>query len=387
MTPSAPRSNWRWTVATHCSGEPIGRRRQPRRRDQRGDVLQLLGRRRLVDGAPVAGDERVGPERAPAAPGPSRSSTTMQVAVGLQVGGHPPDRLLQRTGSGRWSPIVARHDHTSTVAGSRPACSAASLTVRTQRTSVSSSKNVCSTTWSKARPARRRVFGPNAVMPSGMSSSNAGSRRRNGYAPAGTVVADDRLAVPQPAHQPGEVLELGGRDRRQAEGGGHRADAAAEAEREPSAGQAVHRRGVRRGDDRVAGVVVGRRGGDVQRRRDRADRARQRGRLLDVEALRDEHPAEAEPLAVGDLRDQVARRLGRAGQRVEAELLECHGRRLPHRAWDDRPVPDVLDPAIVDLDRGPPDPTGLDGSAGAGGETGEEFRAAEVARFEQLGRR
>ena len=305
-----------------------------------------------------AGDERIGTEalqrsRIP----PVRAAPSGPRTPGGRWPSVRPSSSAARVRAGgrRRSPGTTRR---WTVAGSRPACSAASLTVRTHRTSVSSSKNVCSTTWSNARPARRRVFAPNAVMPSGMSSSNAGSRRRNGYAPGGAVVADDRLAVPQPAHQAGEVLELGGRHRRQAEGGGERADAAAESEREPSAGQAVHRRGVRRRDDRVPGVVVGRRRGDVQRRRHRADRTREGGRLLDVEALRDEHPAEAEALGVSDLGDQIARRLGGAGECVEAEVLECHGRRLAHRSCDDRLVSDLLDPAIVDLDRGPPDPDG-----------------------------
>ncbi len=77
----------------------------------------------------------------------------------------------------------------------------------------------------------------------------------------------------------------------------------------------------------------------------------------------------------------------RAGECVEAEVLERHGRRLAHRAWDDRLVSDVLDPRSSTSIGVLLTPTGLDGSAGAGGETGEEFRAAEVARFEQLGRR
>ena len=75
---------------------------------------------------------------------------------------------------------MARHDHTRTVAGSRPARSAASFTVATQRTSVSSVKNVCSTTWSKARPPRASDCGPKAMKAIGMCSSKSGSSRRNG---------------------------------------------------------------------------------------------------------------------------------------------------------------------------------------------------------------
>ena len=84
-----------------------------------------------------------------------------------------------------WSPTVAKHDQTFTEAGSRPASSAARFTVSTQRTTVSSVKNVCSTTSSKARPARASEFGPNAVSPSGMSSSNVASRWSTGNFPTG----------------------------------------------------------------------------------------------------------------------------------------------------------------------------------------------------------
>ena len=74
ITPSAPRSNCRWTVATHCSGDPVAAVASHAVRDQRGDVLQLRGRRRLVDRAPVAGDERVGTEADQRRRDPSRSS-------------------------------------------------------------------------------------------------------------------------------------------------------------------------------------------------------------------------------------------------------------------------------------------------------------------------
>ena len=170
--------------------------------------------------------------------------------------------------------------------------------------------------------------------------------------------------MPQPAHDAGEVLELRGRHRRQAERRGHRGDAAAEAEREAATRQAVHRRRVGRGHDRVARVVVRGRRGDLQRRRRRAERARQRRRLLHVEALGDERPAEAEPLAVARLLDQLVRIGRRAGERVVAEVVErCRDmdamrpRRRPVRgtgcaAGRIDPVPDpVIDPAIVDLDR------------------------------------
>ena len=77
-----------------------------------------------------------------------------------------------------WSPTVAKHDHTFTASGSRPACSAASFTVFTTRAVVSSVKNVCSTIWSKARPPSFSELGPNATRPSGMSRPSMPSRLR-----------------------------------------------------------------------------------------------------------------------------------------------------------------------------------------------------------------
>ena len=126
---------------------------------------------------------------------------------------------------------------------------------------------------------------------------------------------------------PDEVLDLRGRDPRDAVRVEERRDPAAEPEREPTVREPVHRGRVRRGDHRVARVVIRRRGRDAERRRHRADRARERERLLDVEAFGDERGAETEALARGDLVDQLDRRLRRAGQHVEAELVQL---RLVH---------------------------------------------------------
>ena len=134
---------------------------------------------------------------------------------------------------------MARHDHTRTVAGSRPACSAASFTAVTQRTSVSSVKNVCSTTWSKARPPSASECGPNAMRAERDVLVEVGIEAQERIAAGRPVVADDGLAPPQPAHQPGEVLQLGGGDRGQAE----RAPSAA---RCPGPGPRVKRPPVRR---------------------------------------------------------------------------------------------------------------------------------------------
>ena len=72
-----------------------------------------------------------------------------------------------------WSPMVARHDQTLTSTGSRPARSAASLTVVTQRCVVSSVKKVWRITSSKQRPPSASDRGPKAMRPSGRGSSTA----------------------------------------------------------------------------------------------------------------------------------------------------------------------------------------------------------------------
>src|SRR5690606_36574808 len=84
----------------------------------------------------------------------------------------------------------------------------------------------------------------------------------------------------------------------------------------------VHGRGVRGGDDRVPGVVVGRGRGDAQAARRRPDRTRERDRLLDVEALGDEDAAEPEGLRRRHLVEQLGGRPRRPRQRVEPELVE-----------------------------------------------------------------
>ena len=75
-------------------GRAGGGGREPLVGDQRGDVLELLGGRDLVDRPGHARHHRVGPEplehrRVPAV------GLHHQVAVALQVGGEPADRLLQ----------------------------------------------------------------------------------------------------------------------------------------------------------------------------------------------------------------------------------------------------------------------------------------------------
>ena len=155
-----------------------------------------------------------------------------------------------------------------------------------------------------------------------MSSSNVGSRRSTGYEPTGPswpmIVSPCHSRRMRPAKSSIWAVVMRGMPK----ASNMRRDAATDAEGEAAAGQAVHRRGVRRGHDRVAGVVVRRGGDDLHvRRRDRRG-TREGGRLLDVEALGDEHGAEAELLGATALVDEVARVLGAAGERVEAEFRE-----------------------------------------------------------------
>ena len=76
--------------------------------------------------------------------------------------------------------MVAKQDHTFTSAGSRPAFSAASFTIRTARAVVSSVKKVWSTTSSKQRPASASEFGPKAVSSIGMSTFTSAPSRSTG---------------------------------------------------------------------------------------------------------------------------------------------------------------------------------------------------------------
>ena len=140
--------------------------------------------------------------------------------------------------------------------------------------------------------------------------------------PRRAVVSEDHLAAPQPPHQAGEVLQLGGGDARDAEHVEDHIDAAAEPERETPAGEPMHGGGEARGHDRVTGVVVGHAGGNAERLRYRADGSGECRRFLDVEALGDEDRAEPQPLGLLHLVDQRARRGWRAGQSVERELVE-----------------------------------------------------------------
>lgn len=79
-----------------------------------------------------------------------------------------------------------------------------------------------------------RAAGPKAVVASGMFSSKVGSSCILGKWPG---VRGDPLTSPQPSHQMGQLLELGGGRLIQAEAGDLWSQSAADAEGEPSAGQ------------------------------------------------------------------------------------------------------------------------------------------------------
>ena len=206
--------------------------------------------------------------------------------------------------------------HPRTVAGShRPP--RRRFTVATQRSSVSSVKKVWRITVegapSEGECCRRRRD------PAGCPRRSP-DRAQDRPRPGGPVVTDDRLALPEPSHQPREVLHLRGRDAGHAEGVLHHRDAPSDPEREAPSRQEVHGGRVGGGHHRVAGVVVRRPGDDPQVLRHRPGRPAQGARLLDVEPLGDERGAEAERLRLTHLVDQLAGRLRGAGERVEAEL-------------------------------------------------------------------
>ena len=137
-----------------------------------------------------------------------------------------------------------------------------------------------------------------------------------------SVVAHHGLAVPQRAVDPDRVLDLRAGDPRHAHDVEEQVEAAAEAERVAAAGQPVHRRRDRRGDQRVPGVVVGRGRRDADGLADRARRAGHHGGVLDVEPLGEEDRADAQSLGEAHLVEQVTRAGGVPGEAVAADLGE-----------------------------------------------------------------
>ncbi len=138
-----------------------------------------------------------------------------------------------------------------------------------------------------------------------------------------TVVVEDHLAVPEPAHNLGPILHLRGRHRRYAERAVDRGDAAADAQCEAPAGEPVHGGRPRSGDQRMAGVVIGCGGGDLHPAGDGAGGPDKRGGLLYVPAFGDECGAEAQFLAAAGLVHQGRRSLPTSpGQQVVAQFVK-----------------------------------------------------------------
>src|SRR5205823_608258 len=80
-------------------------------------------------------------------------------------------------------------------------------------------------------PAQRQRVGPEGDEPERDVEVEAGVEAQDGPAAGRPVMAGDRLAPEKAAHEPGEVLQLGGGDGRQAEGVEQEADAPPEAQR------------------------------------------------------------------------------------------------------------------------------------------------------------
>ncbi len=156
-----------------------GRGCQPLLRNEGRDVLEFLRGREAVDRSAIVGYKRIGAKTLQDVGVPS-VGLDHEIAVGLEIRSQSTDRLLE---SERFGEMIADRREAGPDAntiGVAPAASAAFLTVRTQRSIVSSVKNVCSTTASKARPPRASEFGPNAVKVMGMSCPASAPKERTG---------------------------------------------------------------------------------------------------------------------------------------------------------------------------------------------------------------
>ena len=125
----------------------------------------------------------------------------------------------------------------------------------------------------------------------------------DGPRPSRSVMADDRLAAKESAHEAGEVLQLSRGNAGDAIGILGQWDAAAEPEHEAPAGEALHGPRKSGGHHGMARVVVRRCGLDGDPLTDGPGGTGEGGHLLAVEAFGDEGGAEPHRFAVTNLLD------------------------------------------------------------------------------------
>ena len=301
-------------------GTPGGGVRQPFVGNQARDMLEFVVRRRRIERPSEASDEGVFP-KAPENFRIPLVGANHQISVGLQIAGHPPDGLLEpqifrqmiadRCEAGpdahgrRISPrLFGRLLHS--------AYAARGGFVREER--MEHDRIECAATECQGVGAERREGHRNMLV---VVRPHREERIFSGRA----VMSDDDFAPPYSTHQTHKIFDFGGLDMRKAVGVEHQRNAATQPEGETAARQTVHRHRVRRGDHRMAGVVIRGRGGDADLIGHGARSARERRRFLDVEALRNESRAQTERFGLLNLVDQIARRAWRACQGVETELV------------------------------------------------------------------
>ena len=178
-------------------------------------------------------------------------------------------------------------------------------------------------TSSNARPPSARVLRPERDEGQPDVLLEVGIEEQDLVLADGSVVVEDHLAAPQPPHDLREVLHLRSGHGRDAECAVHGRHAATDAQREPSAGEAVHGRRPRTGDQRMAGVVIGCCRCDLHPVGHCASGADKGRCLLDVPTLGDECRAEAEFFAAPGFVHQRGRPLpARTRQQVVAHFIE-----------------------------------------------------------------
>ena len=241
---------------------PRRRRFQPFLRYQRRDVFDLLRGGLVVDTTRNGRHHRVFP-KALQHSGIPIVGRDHQVPVTLQIGGQPRDGLLQPeffgkvvTDGGEARPYPHAVGIAARLFGgdfhrldAAPQCLGCEVGVQNDVVE---------------RPtAQRQGVGPECDDRQSDVFVEVGIKEQHLVLADRPVVVEDQLTAPESAHDLCEVLHLRGRHRRYAECAVHRGHPPADAERESSAGEPVHGRCPRAGDQRVTCVVIGCRGGDL----------------------------------------------------------------------------------------------------------------------------